>query len=266
MTVSRGILRLAVVCLWFSFAAQAQEKVITWASNPKYPPYDWSHEENHYDGAAAVLLPLIIPEGYTLRPVMVPWARAQRMAQEGYIDLLVNLRITPERSAWLQFSKNPTFPNPIAVFMRKDNAVPFESWDELKSLRGGVTIGDAFGNGFDAYLKANLKVEAIPNAYSNFRKLESGRIDYFVTGYYMGMTWLVNANKQEVIVPLKPFISNHSIHLGFSRRSPHVALLPEIDRKLAQLAADGTLARILNEQILAAARIPAEVFNLNAGP
>ena len=252
--------RLIVLLLVFSFGLQAQEKVITWATNPKYPPYDWSHEDNHYDGAAAVLLPLIIPEGYTLRPVIVPWARAQRMAQEGEIDLLVNLRITPERSEWLQFSKNPTFPNPIAVFMRRDKAIPFESWNELKSLRGGVTIGDAFGNRFDYYLKTSLKIEAIPNPYSNFRKLDSGRIDYFVTGYYMGMTWLANAKKQDVIVPLKPFVSENPIHLGFSRRSPHVALLPEIDRKLARLAADGTLARILDEQIKSAEKIPLAVF------
>ena len=240
--------------------ACGQEKILTWATNPKYPPYDWSHEESHYDGACAVLLPLIIPKGYTLRPAMVPWPRAQRMAQEGSIDLLVNLRITPERTEWLEFSKNPTFPNPIAVFMLKDKTIPFKSWEELKALQGGITIGDAFGNGFDDYLKENLKTDAIPNAYSNFRKLELGRIDYFVTGYYMGMTWLNNTGKQDKIVALKPFISNQPIHLGFSKRSPYVSLLPEIDRRLAQLAADGTLERILHEQIREASRIPASVF------
>jgi len=260
MTLISGMFRLVIVWLLFSFGVQAQEKVITWATNPKYPPYDWSHEDSHYDGAASALLRLIIPQGYTLRPVMVPWPRAQLMAKEGRIDLLVNIRITPERSEWLEFSKNPTFPNPIAVFMRKDKAIPFRSWDELKPLRGGVTVGDYYGNGFDEYLNAHLNIEPSPKVRSNFLKLEKGRIDYFVSGYYMGITWLVNTNMQDTIVALTPFVSDSPIHLGFSKYSPYLGLLPEIDRRLAQLASDGTLSRILREQIDAGSKIPAEVF------
>ena len=90
--------------------------------------------------------------------------------------MLVNIRVTPERSKWLDFSNNPTFPNPIVVFMRKDKAVSLKSWDELKPLQGGVTLGDAFGNGFDEYLTKNLKVDVIPNMSGNFAKLNSGRI------------------------------------------------------------------------------------------
>ena len=78
--------------------AFAEDRVITWATNPKYPPFDWSVNNSEYEGACTHLLSLIIPSGYTLRPIMVPWVRAQKMAAEGNIDLLVNLRITPERS------------------------------------------------------------------------------------------------------------------------------------------------------------------------
>lgn len=243
-----------------AFAVRAEDKVILWATNPKYPPYDWSVNGTQYEGACTHLLELVIPKEYTLRPVMVPWARAQKMAEEGSIDLLVNLRITPERSTWLEFSKNPTFGNPIAVFVRRDKNIPFKSWNELKPLTGGVTIGDAFGNGFDEFLKSNLKVEATTSPFNNFRKLDSGRIDYFVTGYYMGMAMLNSAELKDRIVALRPFVSDQAIHLGFSKRSPYRTLLPEIDHRLAQLAADGTLTKILNEHISEAARIPISVF------
>lgn len=257
-----SLLRCFLACaLASSFGVLAEEKVITWATNPKYPPYDWSIDNSHYEGACIPLLSLVIPKGYTLRPIMVPWIRAQKMAEEGSIDLLVNLRITPERSAWLEFSKNPTFSNPIAVFMRKDKTIPFGSWEELKPLKGGVTIGDAFGGGFDEYRKANLQIDAIPSAYGNFRKLDAGRIDYFVTGYFMGTAWLASTGLQDRIVALRPFISDRPIHLGFSKRSTHVTLLPEIDRRLAQLAADGTLNRILADSLKEASRIPATAFS-----
>ena len=243
-------------CSWIAFCtvlwaicAQAQDKVIRWATNPQYPPYDWSVDGDRYAGACIDLLALVIPKGYSLEPVVVPWPRAQKMAKEGRIDLLVNLRITPERSKWLEFSKNPTFANPISVFMRKEDVIPLKSWDELILLKGGVTIGDAFGNGFDNYLKDNLKVEASPNVRSSFLKLDVGRIDYFVTGYYTGMAWLSSEGLQDRIVTLKPPISDTYIHLGFSKLSPHLAVLPEIDRKLSELGADGTLKRILQSHI-----------------
>ena len=239
---------------------RAQDKVISWATNPNYPPYDWAVDDQHYAGAASELLKLIAPRGYALREVVVPWVRAQEMAKRGEIDLLINLRITPERSEWLQFSKHPTFYNPIVVFMRRERAIPFKSWDELKPLRGGVTIGDAFGNGFDEYLKDHLSVEAIPNMSGNFRKLDAGRIDYFVSGYYMGMAWLAQAGLQEHIVALQPPISQNHIHLGFSRLSPYRHLLPDIDRRLAALNADGTLDRLLKEQLAHFSAQPRAVF------
>ncbi|SDG90180.1 substrate-binding periplasmic protein [Propionivibrio dicarboxylicus] len=254
-------LALALLAGLAAPSGHAEDKVISWATNPKYPPYDWSINGTQYEGACTHLLELVIPKEYTLRPVLVPWARAQKMAEEGSIDLLVNLRVTPERSTWLEFSKNPTFSNPIAIFMRRDQSITFKSWNELKPLTGGVTIGDAFGNGFDEFLKANLKVEPTASPFNNFRKLDSGRIDYFVTGYYMGMAMLSSAQIKDHIVALRPFVSDQAIHLGFSKRSPYRTLLPEIDRKLAQLTADGTLAKILNDHLLEASRIPISVFS-----
>lgn len=77
------------------------DKLIKWATNPNYPPYDWLNKNGQYEGAVMDLLELIIPEGYVLEPVNVPWRRAQEMAKNGEIDLLVNFRVTPERSEWL---------------------------------------------------------------------------------------------------------------------------------------------------------------------
>jgi polar amino acid transport system substrate-binding protein len=259
MRIVKTLIGFMWLALWATDAL-AQGKIITWATNPRYPPYDWAVNKSVYEGACMHLLDLVIPKEYTLRPVMVPWARAQLMAQEGSIDLLVNLRITPERAEWMTFSQNPTFQNPIAIFMRKEKAIVFKSWEELLPLIGGVTVGDAFGNGFDEYLKDKLKVETVANAVNNFRKLDLGRIDYVVTGYYMGMAMTRSAGIQDKIAALRPFVSNQPIHLGFSKRSPHAALLPEIDRRLAQLTRDGTLTRILEEHLREAQKIPISVF------
>jgi polar amino acid transport system substrate-binding protein len=232
-----------------SATLMAQDKVITWATNPNYPPYDWSVNDTEYAGACVDLLRSIAPKGYVFRAIVVPWARAQEMAKHGEIDMLVNIRITLERQKWLEFSNNPTFPNPIVVFMRKDKTIPLKSWDELKVLQGGATLGDAFGTEFDEYLAKNLKVDVIANMGGNFAKLNLGRIDYFVSGYYMGLAFLSHSEYGDRIVALNPPVSNTSINLAFSKLSPHRQVLPEIDRNLAKLSADGTLNKLLKTHL-----------------
>jgi ABC-type amino acid transport substrate-binding protein len=37
------------------------------------------------------------------------------------------------------------------VFVRRDHAFPFRTWQDLKGKHGGVSLGDTFGGGFDAY-------------------------------------------------------------------------------------------------------------------
>ncbi len=194
-------------------------------------------------------LRLAAPPGYTFEAVQVPWKRAQELAKIGKIDLLVNLRITPERQEWLKFSGNPTFLNPIAVFMLENRAFPLRSWDLLKPLLGGVSLGDTFGNGFDEYLRANLKVESALSMVENFRKLDAGRIDYFVTGLNTGLAWLAAVPLPHKVVALSPSISNEAIHLGISALSPHGDLLVDLDRRLAQLRSDGQLEKILTRNL-----------------
>jgi polar amino acid transport system substrate-binding protein len=239
--------------------AQAQDKLVTWATNPAYPPYDWVNAQGAYDGAAAEVLELVLPAGYKLEPSMVPWKRAQELAKSGKVDLLVNFRKTPERETWLQFSVNPTFSNPVAIFVREDRRISFANWDQLKGLKGGVSLGDTFGNGFDEYLAKNLTVEVAPSVNENFKKLDAGRIDWFVSGVYMGLAWLSQASLHP-IVALTPYVSNDSIYLGMSKLSPHLDLLADIDRKLAALKADGTLDRLLARNLKKFYASPAGAF------
>lgn len=239
-----------------------EDSIITWATNPQYPPYDWAENESDssYQGAGVELLTQIIPKGYKLKAVMVSWKRAQEMAKEGKLDLLVNLRKTPERSSWLEFSSSPTFYNPIVIFMKKEKAIPLKSWNELIPLMGGTSLGDTYGNGFDEFLSKKLKTESSPSMVNNFNKLATGRIDYFVSGYYMGMAWLSANGMTRDIVALTPPISNNSIYLGFSKKSKFTSLLPEMNTKLTKLNQNGTLHRLLDKYLKKFTTMSLKVF------
>ncbi|GFE62900.1 ABC transporter substrate-binding protein [Geobacter sp. AOG2] len=221
---------------------------VVYSTNPQYPPYDWGIPGG-FDGASIELLRMAMPPGLPLRPAVYPWKRVLYLAKQGEIDLVVSLRITPERSRYLVFAPHRAFPNPIVVFARKDRKFPYASRHDLKGLRGGISAGDTFGGGFDEYWRASLTVEEAPTMRENFQKLDSGRIDYFVTSRYAGEAYLAKFPPAHVIVPLSPAISSFDIHFGFSKRSACAPLAEYVSRRLAELDGAGTPERLLQKYL-----------------
>ena len=257
-----GAAALLACCLGlFSFSFPASAQTISYCTNPFYPPYDWAVGPNAYDGAGPALLSMLLPHGYTLRPETLPWKRAQSMAAAGDVDLLLCIRITPERSAYLDFTSVPVFRNPIVVFVRKDRPVRFDSWADLKGYLGGVSVGDKFGGGFDEYLKKELKYEEAPSMIENFRKLADGRIDYFVSGYFMGMSWIRTDPAGRNIMALTPPISDEGIYIGVSKKSPRRAVLGVLDEALKSLDERGVPDKLLEEYLNRYIRERPSLFN-----
>lgn len=223
--------------------------VIRYSTNPQYPPYDWGVGGERFDGASIELLAMVTPPGVKLKPLLFPWKRSMSMAASGEIDLLVSLRITPERSEYLKFTTHRAFPNPIVIFVRKDRAFPYKEWKDLKRRRGGVSLGDTFGAGFDEYWRSELTMEDAPSMVENFRKLDEGRIDYFVTSLYLGEAYISSQRFKNEIVPLSPPISTMDIHFGFSRKSACMQHLDYFSRRLAELDSRGVPERLLKKHL-----------------
>jgi polar amino acid transport system substrate-binding protein len=226
-----------------------QCRTLVYSTNPNYPPYDWATDDKAFEGASIELLNLVTPPGVTLKPMVLPWKRALDLAYEGKIDLLLSLRITPERSRYLVFTTHRAFPNPIVVFVRADRTFPFASWADLKGKRGGISLGDTFGGGFDEYWRRELTIEEAPAMENNFEKLETGRIDYFVTSKYVGEAYTVSHPLQHGIVSLSPPITEMDIHFGFSRSSPCAALVEQMSLRLEELDRQGVPEQLLRKNL-----------------
>ncbi|GAB6126050.1 substrate-binding periplasmic protein [Humidesulfovibrio idahonensis] len=244
------LLLFAALAAQPSFAVAAgQCRELTYSTNPNYPPYDWAVSESAFDGASIELLRMAAPPGVALKPAVLPWPRALELAKTGKIDLLVSLRVTPERSAFLLFTRHRAFPNPIVVFVRKDRAFPFKSWADLKGRRGGVSLGDTFGGGFDEYSRRELSLEESPTMENNFKKLDAGRIDYFITSRYVGEAYAASHRLTHEFVTLSPAISEMDIHFGFSRVSPCAGLVEQMSRRLEELDRKGVPEQLLRKHL-----------------
>lgn len=233
---------------WLAFA-QPTPAVISYSTNPGYPPYDWAISDKAFDGASIELLELICPPGVSFKAQVYPWKRALALAADGQIDMLLSLRKTPEREAFLTFLPSRAFANPIAVFVREDRRFTFDSWASLQGRKGGYSAGDTFGAGFDEYWRRNLSMEEAPSMENNFRKLALGRIDYFVTGYYAGMAYLRSHPDLGAIGALQPMISVQPIYFAFSKKSAHLGLLAEMNRRLEALDRKGVPDALLKKHL-----------------
>lgn len=240
-------LMILVEVLFVTIASVAQGLV--YSTNPEYRPYDWSDDGKTFHGASIDLLQQVLPSGIQASAVVLPWRRAQDMAKSGQIDLLVSLRVTPERSEYLEFTTHRAFPNPIVVFARVGSGIHVDSWSDLKGHRGGVSNGDTFGAGFDAYWPSQLTVEVADTMVENFRKLDAGRIDWFVTSLWAGQAYLALHPPQNPIIPLEPAISNSDIYWGFSKRSPWLHLIPTVSQRLAELDRQGVPEALLRKSL-----------------
>jgi polar amino acid transport system substrate-binding protein len=246
------LLLLLALVLTSPFAAAALAgrcQTLVYSTNPNYPPYDWAVGEDGFDGASIELLKMAVPPGVTLKPAVLPWKRALVLAKAGEIDLLVSLRITPERAKYLRFTRHRAFPNPIVVFVRKDRVFPFPSWAVLKGKRGGVSFGDTFGGGFDEYRRRELTIEESPTMENNFQKLDAGRIDYFVTSKYVGEAYAASHHTQHGFVSLTPPISEQDIYFGFSRSSLCVELMERMSLRLEELDRKGIPEQLLQKHL-----------------
>lgn len=232
---------------WLATPSHAEAPLaLRYAGNPGYPPYHWCLSPTRLGGASVEQLQLVMPPGVTLIPLVYPWKRVLQAAEQGQVDIVLPLRINAERARYLRFSRYPAFENPIAVFVRQSKPIYYTGWDSLKGYRGGISLGDVFGDGFDQYLAANLKVETAPDMASNFRKLALGRIDYFLTGRYVGLAYLKRYKLTSSITDLPTPVTVSKIHLGFGHRVPD-GVINSIDTSLRKMASNGTTTALLQK-------------------
>jgi len=247
--LSRCVLFLVLVPL----AALSQEKEcrkVVISADSDYAPLQW------YDGkqltgasieiATTALSALGVP--YEVRYVG-PFHRVLKSAQEGEIDMISSLKDTPERREYLAYTNVALFANPIAIFIAKDRRFSYAGWNDLIGKKGGVTLGNQFGNGFDEFLRANLQVEAEQKAYMNFKKLELRRIDYLITGYYSGVAYLNASGQNDKFIAVKPYVSESDNFIAISRSSPCIKHLKALNLQLDNMRRDGELKLILDKHI-----------------
>ena len=246
-------IRCALLIALVPLVAWSQEKEcrkVVISADSDYAPLQWYDGKNltgaSIEIATSALSALGIP--YEVRYVG-PFHRVLKSAEEGEIDMISSLKDTPERREYLTYTNVALFPNPIAVFVARERSFSYSGWSDLIGKKGGVTLGNQFGNGFDEFLRGHLQVEAEQKAYMNFKKLELRRIDYLITGYYSGLVYLAASGQSDSFVALKPYVSESDNFIAIIKSSPCIKHLKALNLQLDSMRREGKLKLILDKHI-----------------
>ena len=198
--------------------AGACDRVIV-SGDADYQPLSW-FDGNQLRGAAETIVGAALDRiglPFEIRYVG-PFKRVLAAAESGEVDVIAELKKTPEREAFLAFPSTAIFVNPVAVFTHRSRNLRLPRREDLVGLRGGIVLANQFGGDIDAYLQ-QLSIEEVPRLDLGLKMVEMDRLDYFVTSYYPGMTYLLDRGWEAAYTVQRPFLIATENFVGISRMS-----------------------------------------------
>ncbi len=223
------------------------------SGNPEYPPLLWPSDQSpgYLMGAVPALLQEIVePLGVEVQVRdKGAWARVQRLAQLGEIDLVAGAFMTSERIAYMDYMLPPMTNLPTSVWVPKDRPFVYRHWPDLQGKRGGTLINNSFGQRFDQYAIENLRIDGVRSIDQSYLMALAGRVDYVLYEELQGRVKLRRLGLTDKFIALKPPVSSEGLFFAFPKRSPcnSPAFREAFMERLALLTEQGRLDALIEE-------------------
>lgn len=257
LSVLCRVVSVSSLLMTFASAAQAQERfsceTLEVSGNPEYPPLLWqsSQAPGLLTGAVPQLLREIVePLGIRVKVRDIgSWARVQRQAELGEIDLVAGAFITPERIGYMDYVLPPMIHLETNVWVLKHREFEYRHWPDLKGRQGSTLINNSFGQRFDRYASENLDIESVRSIEQSFLMAKAERVDYVLYEELQGRVKLARLGLDDDFVALEPAISREGLFFAFPKRSRcnSEALREAFMLSLNQLTNEGRLSELVSE-------------------
>lgn len=223
------------------------------------PPFSWMDLSGGGAEAVRGIVPETLKKAFEIEGsrgvefAAFPWARAQRLVQEGEFDGFCT-NATPDRERYAMFGGEPVAISEFAIFTsaahpRLDEMKRVVIPEDLRAFRQA----DFIGNGFAESLFAGFRDQILwqRELETVFRLIANGRADLAYVNEMTGRHLLerMGMTARFTILPIR--LSQPSAYrLGLRRSYPGAgALLARIDQVIRDLRREGTLDTIIASQI-----------------
>jgi cystine transport system substrate-binding protein len=157
--------------------------------------------------------------------------------EAGRFDVIANqVSIDPERQAKYDFSKPYTVSPGVVVVTKDDDSI--SSFDDLA---GKTTAQSLTSNWYQMAQDAGAKVESVEGWAQAVTLLKQGRVDATVNDELTFLDYQKTEHDTDLKIAAK---TTEEAHNAFAFRKGSTSLVKAVDKALAGLRKDGTLAKI----------------------
>jgi polar amino acid transport system substrate-binding protein len=217
------------------------------SGHPEWPPIMF-RSGSAIDGAGAALVKKIFADlGVAVEtPFTGTWDEVQSKARSGEVDVLVAAYKTTEREGYMVYSA-PYTTDPVAIFVAKGKAFPFDTWDVLVGKKGIAMVGDSYGQSFDDFAASRLALTRVTTSAQAFDMVSKGQGDYLLYSLYAGDDYLKKNGAVSQYESLPTFVNEENFYITISKKSPYATYLPLLNQQIAKYKADGTIAALIDQ-------------------
>lgn len=250
----------ALLLLCTALAAWAASPARAWETHARlplamtdFPPFEYQ-EDGKITGIDAEIIQQVLQRMKFKADIKVfPWTRAQKEVIQGTIAGIFSLTKNPEREEDYYFSA-PLSTVRDVFFKRKDRDIEWQTLDDLKTYRIGISHGYQYAPEFmEAMRKGKLKVNALSGDSLELRHLgmlKSGRVDLCICEVSVcGHLIRTNAPEFDTLDFIDKSIGQERYYyIGFSQKWPGAKTLVErFNRELARFVAEGGRKKIFDK-------------------
>lgn len=231
---------LLLMCLSAGAWAQgsaAAEPVVRACGHPAAPPMSWDQDGQLTGVCVAAAQRAFAALGLTLQlEPPTPWARCLRMVETGEVDVNLCGFVNEKRLEHAVMVEPPVGHNEAVLIVRRDSTLVYKSRADLDGLRIGMGRGVSFGAEFDAYLAQHAQLDVALSETHNLQKLLLDRLDAVITARLAGQQLIRNMGCESQLRLLPGKVVEGPLFMQMSKRSKHLAVLPQLTSFLKQPA------------------------------
>jgi polar amino acid transport system substrate-binding protein len=228
-----------------AFVGAEPKELLIGKPDTDYPPFHWTEE----DGKITGICPDVITEVAKLLGInkitykQYPWKRMLENAENGNVDAVMPLFITPERSKFLYFPKEELAFEINVFFTLKESDIQYSGdLQKLKSYRIGAIKGYSYGGLFD---NSNLQQEYAVNEKMLLNKLQAHRYQIGIGNILVLKHF---SQKMDLSIRiLKPYVSRDPLFIGFSQIKDNKNFVNEFSNAIKKFKRTEKYQQLLNK-------------------
>ncbi|MGD9007816.1 MAG: transporter substrate-binding domain-containing protein [Desulfobacteraceae bacterium] len=240
--------------LWVLFTILAMaspvfaDEVMKFAYAHTSPPISWE-EDGKMRGILIDIAEELVQNrlGIMVSHKGYPWKRSQHLVRMGKADALITNG--PMRKKWAEHSREVVVNLQHMLYVKAggpklDQLKKVRTIDDLKLF----TLVDERGSAWAEknLIERGIEVHLVADHDTMYRLVAKGRVDAVVYEPLMARYHIKILGMQAQLIELPLDTVPVPFHIVIGKSSPHVKMLPKIDKAIRQMKQDGTLERILD--------------------